>query len=474
MHELALNDTATIEKLIEICTKGIIELEARSTVIGLINRAKTAQKMVVPLDILKLDKNKATIPLAELAKLLAKMVVQESEVSQIEETSEPSSRCAGTGEPKALGTCAVRQELPRSIVSSVQISNSIYNNSIVQEFPYSRHSSYEELCDLVKAFEPVDVYPCTIDEDYLNLSVSIASLFGHLCLGTTFAHDEEMALLASHGETLKRGTNDLSSQSMPSAGEASLNRRGTSSVPSVLKPASDPESHALNSVNRVLKRPRASPPFLRNHQGDSKMSLTTEISTPTQKLPRLKQSFRKYVGQSKPENLLATSTSSDPAFNHISSHMGTSQDAVFGRQGPLVAPNLRNNPSANTVRNQHSVNNPAIVHPGTQAKPIELSDGDPPSQGNVAGDFLLDDMPEPDDVPGPHYESQLGSDTQITISDTAFESQSPRSSIPDSKAVRLQQRKEAYKAAKEPSGIWGNVHGLLSSTAHHGDEEVEL
>lgn len=31
-------------------------------------------------------------------------------------------------------------------------------------FPYSRHSSYKELCDLVQVFDPKDVYPCTIDE----------------------------------------------------------------------------------------------------------------------------------------------------------------------------------------------------------------------------------------------------------------------------------------------------------------------
>lgn len=31
-------------------------------------------------------------------------------------------------------------------------------------FPYSRHSSYRELCDLVAAFKPVQVYPCTVDE----------------------------------------------------------------------------------------------------------------------------------------------------------------------------------------------------------------------------------------------------------------------------------------------------------------------
>lgn len=30
-------------------------------------------------------------------------------------------------------------------------------------FPYSRHSSYPELCDLVDVFKPRDVWPCTVD-----------------------------------------------------------------------------------------------------------------------------------------------------------------------------------------------------------------------------------------------------------------------------------------------------------------------
>lgn len=32
-------------------------------------------------------------------------------------------------------------------------------------FPYSRHSSYPELCRLVEAFKPRDVWPCTVDEE---------------------------------------------------------------------------------------------------------------------------------------------------------------------------------------------------------------------------------------------------------------------------------------------------------------------
>lgn len=30
-------------------------------------------------------------------------------------------------------------------------------------FPYSRHASYPELCHIVSAFKPRDVWPCTVD-----------------------------------------------------------------------------------------------------------------------------------------------------------------------------------------------------------------------------------------------------------------------------------------------------------------------
>ena len=32
-------------------------------------------------------------------------------------------------------------------------------------FPYARHSSYSELCHLVRVFNPNDIYPCTVNEE---------------------------------------------------------------------------------------------------------------------------------------------------------------------------------------------------------------------------------------------------------------------------------------------------------------------
>ena len=42
-------------------------------------------------------------------------------------------------------------------------------------FPYSRHSSYAELCDLVRIFKPKDVYPCTVDQDTWHESLLLLS-----------------------------------------------------------------------------------------------------------------------------------------------------------------------------------------------------------------------------------------------------------------------------------------------------------
>jgi DNA cross-link repair 1C protein len=60
------------------------------------------------------------------------------------------------------------------------------------QFPYSRHSSYSELCALVEAFKPKDIHPCTVDETAWTEKVSMQALFGHHCSGDTFAHDEKM------------------------------------------------------------------------------------------------------------------------------------------------------------------------------------------------------------------------------------------------------------------------------------------
>ncbi|KAL2135047.1 hypothetical protein VTI74DRAFT_9967 [Chaetomium olivicolor] len=58
-------------------------------------------------------------------------------------------------------------------------------------FPYSRHSSYPELCDFVGALKPRDVWPCTVDASrWLRDGITVEQLFSEYCSGDSFRHDQ--------------------------------------------------------------------------------------------------------------------------------------------------------------------------------------------------------------------------------------------------------------------------------------------
>ncbi|KAK6496792.1 hypothetical protein TWF481_001780 [Arthrobotrys musiformis] len=61
-------------------------------------------------------------------------------------------------------------------------------------YPASRHSSFSELQDFVKALAPKDVYPCVAADGSWYQKDSIRKLFGKYCTGKEFAFDKERAL----------------------------------------------------------------------------------------------------------------------------------------------------------------------------------------------------------------------------------------------------------------------------------------
>jgi hypothetical protein len=61
---------------------------------------------------------------------------------------------------KILTTSVARQR-------ATEDAESIHLPKVIT-FPYSRHSSYAELRDLVKVFKPMDVYPCTVNKETWN------------------------------------------------------------------------------------------------------------------------------------------------------------------------------------------------------------------------------------------------------------------------------------------------------------------
>ncbi|KAF2170147.1 hypothetical protein M409DRAFT_64497 [Zasmidium cellare ATCC 36951] len=108
------------------------------------------------------DTDMDDIPLDKLVPALAKAA------AKIKQSMAPAKRLSGT-DPAS--------ELPSRIT-----------------FPYSRHSSYSELCMLIEAFKPKDIYPCTVDHKGWNSKQSMEYLFGHIygARPPTFSHDQLM------------------------------------------------------------------------------------------------------------------------------------------------------------------------------------------------------------------------------------------------------------------------------------------
>lgn len=60
---------------------------------------------------------------------------------------------------------AVQAIAKKAQISDSQVSGDVSNAAVLPSlitFPYSRHSSYSELCHLLKALNPKDVWPCTV------------------------------------------------------------------------------------------------------------------------------------------------------------------------------------------------------------------------------------------------------------------------------------------------------------------------
>jgi len=313
----------------------------------------------------------------------------------------------------------------------------------LQEIPYSRHSSYDELCDLVKAFLPIDVYPCTVDEENWGPEDSVEHLFGRFCSGTTFAHDRKMEMLTRRQLNSGPETDGEESQSLKSSRvgsvESQLSQDESTVHGDLERSSSDPTPYLRipSEPNQQAKRRRLSPPLSGKDHGSVDMS--------RERLHKIKKSFQKHLRRKQRKRDDVSTWLEVEGVTHL------------------------------TEKNRLARRNGANLSQWTPTEPIKLSDASSSSSDDDVGDFLLGEMPVPNSISNTAPASQSGPETQLSISDGAFESQSPHHSQPETTAFdRVRRRKEAYKAAKGESGIWETNHGLVSSFDGHGEEELEL
>jgi hypothetical protein len=80
-------------------------------------------------------------------------------------------------------------------------------------YKYSRHSSYREIHDLVKALKPVTVYPCYFTRDIYRNGFRIRDLFGDIV--SVFTFDDEMANGDTSMEMVQQGEHSVKKQNEP-------------------------------------------------------------------------------------------------------------------------------------------------------------------------------------------------------------------------------------------------------------------
>ncbi|OQE02551.1 hypothetical protein PENSOL_c002G08250 [Penicillium solitum] len=394
-HELELPDESALAELEKLCLKHVQDKQALSQMRNALLDAFRSRKKALSLDTYGV-KDEGEISLKNLVTALS------------HGPSEISSRSS-------------QPDLPNTI-----------------RFPYSRHSSYYELCELVAAFRPKDIHPCTVDPTTWNEDVSIKRLFGHLCSGSDFSHDSHMRQTVANdvddegdlrARKRARYDMDLSTQSTQetssgiedfSLGTADASHHHDQKQDSVHH-LSQSEEAARAKRNEIRQAHR----YLQEHAEPGLFQVNPLPSTwPTEKEDRF-----------------------DPATDE-----GSEEEDTFTPDQPDLKP------SATGLRLRSE--------PSTSARIIDLT-----------GDGTTSPRPITQQTDSQHTDV-----LSLSISESAFDSpdqNSVENGLPDS--VRREEaqtrsrraRIAAYLAAREGTfTAWTDVS--LVSADNHGEEEIEL
>lgn len=119
----------------------------------------------------------------DIAQLLQSAVINESGALTIEgiDNGYRDLESLGLDDIVLLLASRVRRSLSSNRLEQAQQEKTTRHGLPARiRFPYSRHSSYAELCLLIGAFKPNNIVPCTVDERGWSRARSMSALFGHL------------------------------------------------------------------------------------------------------------------------------------------------------------------------------------------------------------------------------------------------------------------------------------------------------
>ncbi|KAJ5656922.1 DNA repair metallo-beta-lactamase [Penicillium longicatenatum] len=315
---------------------------------------------------------------------------------------------------------------------NAQVTKSNLPNTI--RFPYSRHSSYSELCALVAAFRPRDIHPCTVDPSTWSENVSIRSLFGHLCSGEDFNHDTYMreTLDLQYDEehhARKRARYDLASTQSTESSEDEKIPSGTNE-----------QQHAESSIMRTLPDR-----FHVKNEG-------------------IRRAHRYLLQHADPELLqigpLPSSVLTNEGEDDLSTTGNSGPDVINPHQ-PTHTDSFSNNDGANSPLPDSQSRSQIQESQQTESFTLPISESAlAPSSPINADTALLAEESSPDRG---EPASQSGSGSGLRAS-------AGRQRI----MSRLRTRISAYLAAQDGSYSAWEDHSLVSAGSNHAEEETEL
>ncbi|KAK2756173.1 Protein artemis [Arachnomyces sp. PD_36] len=435
-HELELPDEFTLQQLETLCREQIKDEVVFSKTMDALTSAFNSEGKKLSLDTYGL-KAEDEIPLKELVMKLSRGKPDTPSDVDIPSTI-PSSERKST-----------KDELPKSI-----------------EFPYSRHSSYDELLELVEAFRPKDVFPCTVDASTWRDGVSMQNLFGHLCSGKEFVHDRHMRETVGDQDRQWSPNKPLDStpepDSVPRTDETESRELQTTS-----------QSFASTIIHAVDSQPpeQTKTPRIANTATTTRDDVEVPSSTnsPNSQRHSLKRTR---------EMISSSPSSSSYPYTQLET-IGHAMKALRARRNSNIT-SIPQNEESSPLTHQTAEEDPnrllettTVTHPDmSQVDFIEISDDDDEPSNNTEHDPknqpLSQENNNQDEDTEPEIESQ-----NTLISYSAFGSQSFSGDVNTSPRSILR-RVETFKSARSGTfSDWADF-APVSSGNNHTEEEIEL
>ncbi|KAL9008351.1 MAG: hypothetical protein Q9173_006515 [Seirophora scorigena] len=480
-HELELADPETGQRLIQLCGSHIQDESVLRLICRLVGDALYSRKKTIALNLLSHSLREDAVSLDRFACLLGDVANQEESLQDPFVSVSLPLNCRPLGDSST--------HLVRRMSYGIEPRLIRY-----QRFPYSRHSSYEEMCHLLSVIRTMDVWPCVTNEESWARGVVIKTLFGHLSSGTRFSYDDEMRLKSDKDKDRALNCSSRSSSSVS-------NRRSspapfTEPTSAILDPASSfAASNQLQWAGTIQLEasPGSSHPAKRQiaERANHRKRIHNNITRSLQHSAAVRVDhplctsfsvwFKDHNDKLTPSEFLGSESANDVEASSARKDVTMTTDAVSNRNDTLSA-SLDNRLQEDLrATDQKKMLAPRSIlwsseggdaEGSTQLRPIQLSEtsGSETDDNTGVGNEVRSSIPNDASMdPG------SGIATQGSASDSMFGSQDMGfSKTPLESNWRFQYRKTSYEMVKRDDGFaWGRDCGLFSAATGSNDSGSE-